>query len=965
MDMVTFDGRESTKQQRVKVLNSDDTKISLLPENYLANTNKEELCLEYVRNFDGRFKVLHPHKPPLFLIAPNEYGVDKFVCTSLRPALLPFKEVYNLQDACSFVADYLHYEPLESPTSPPSCLPSSTQVLEWSTGDCFDVSMLLCSLLLGAGYDAYVVMGKAPKWVTLKDRAHLECPSVAAQREAEAEAVAQAKAATELDLSAKPTKYLQPAKASLESKFLAEAEADAKAGSTAIVGHANQHKHSHRHHTHADAKQLPVDDWLPDEKLAARLAGETLAEPPPTCFEDKDPALFGKRVHAWVLVRGGKRAVDGFVLVEPSTGTCYSDPAEAPYESIEAIWNDKNFHASLQHKVPVSEMSFDVQDGTAWEMVFVDPAVLLAEKEALREAMEDELENGEPMSPGSQASGDGSWASGGGAMSEEQGGGKDASPGGPQPVEGGEGAARGGERTASNVSLGGQGLRSGRAKPRVDPDRNPSGLAEDDKGTNILDLPPSWVSKLRLDRLHLDLKYPPTGCRTTLYRRCKEEVFAECRQAQGCVKRVTLYLDDQAAGRMRAFEVRETYANRTDKLSRRVKHLLKGEVAEEFLPGRPEGLKRISEVVGIRREVEFYPLARQDGLWLRVEEFGRKAMERFKGRGDSLEYRSVTAHEDTSGAAKALWVLPTGGVAGGDSDLVADKMAVKFLGSSAADRAKVSFYLREGKIRTQWHLAPGKVQPREAYHYKSDAKSGGPRGSGVGETLAPGVRAQPSELEKLLAEERAVLAEVKRSQQEMNELVKLRRREEEQATTLSKVTEPLFDAAPKLRLLGGGDSSGLEHEGFELKESAPAVDYLTPFLASYQQSSATLEGFGSTGAGSGKGKPNLSKEEAVRVRDACLRSLKDRLLERANIIQNRLNDENARLSKRQATFQRNAGREADPLAEADFEKFCAEAMFTIGILEQRLVAHEESALKKYKALDEKLAKDPRLAVLQS
>ena len=117
----------------------------------MANTNKEELCLEYVRNFNGRFKTLHPKLDPLFLIAPNEYGVDKFIPTSMRPTLLPFKEVYNLEDACSFVANYLHYEPLEVPTQPPSCVPSPSQVLEWSCGDCFDLSMLLASFLAALG----------------------------------------------------------------------------------------------------------------------------------------------------------------------------------------------------------------------------------------------------------------------------------------------------------------------------------------------------------------------------------------------------------------------------------------------------------------------------------------------------------------------------------------------------------------------------------------------------------------------------------------------------------------------------------------------------------------------------------------------------------------------------------------------------------------------------------------------
>ena len=135
----------------------------------MANTNKEELCLEYVRDFNGRFVTLHPKLDPLYLVARNEYGVEKFVPTCVRPTLLPYKEVYDLEDAASFVASYLHYEPLEVPTQPPSCLPSPSQVLEWSCGDSFDFALLLTSFLLGAGYDAYVVMGKAPREVTLRD----------------------------------------------------------------------------------------------------------------------------------------------------------------------------------------------------------------------------------------------------------------------------------------------------------------------------------------------------------------------------------------------------------------------------------------------------------------------------------------------------------------------------------------------------------------------------------------------------------------------------------------------------------------------------------------------------------------------------------------------------------------------------------------------------------------------------
>ena len=88
-----------------------------------------------------------------------------------------------------------------------------------------------------------------------------------------------------------------------------------------------------------------------------------------------------------------------------------------------------------------------------------------------------------------------------------------------------------------------------------------------------------------------------------------------------------------------------------------------------------------------------------------------------------------------------------------------------------------------------------------------------------------------------------------------------------------------------------------------------------------------------------------------------------RLVERANIMMARLTEENSKLSKKQAAYQRNA-RDRDAVAEEEFERFCAEAMFRIQILEQRLASHEETALKKFQDLDAKLAADPRMRALQ-
>ena len=62
----------------------------------------------------------------------------------------------------------------------------------------------------------------------------------------------------------------------------------------------------------------------------------------------------------------------------------------------------------------------------------------------------------------------------------------------------------------------------------------------------------------------------------------------------------------------------------------------------------------------------------------------------------------------------------------------------------------------------------------------------------------------------------------------------------------------------------------------------------------------------------------------------CDQALKERLVERANIVQSRLDEENAALSKRQAAFQRNRDH-MDPNDEAEYERYCQEAMFRIQV----------------------------------
>lgn len=53
----------------------------------------------------------------------------------------------------------IFFQALADPVVLPKYVPSPTSVMTWQIGDCIDKSIVLASLLIGVGYDAYVVIG--------------------------------------------------------------------------------------------------------------------------------------------------------------------------------------------------------------------------------------------------------------------------------------------------------------------------------------------------------------------------------------------------------------------------------------------------------------------------------------------------------------------------------------------------------------------------------------------------------------------------------------------------------------------------------------------------------------------------------------------------------------------------------------------------------------------------------------
>ena len=94
----------------------------------------------------------------------NELGVRKLVCTSMRPMRSSHPLMADLDGICSFVSDYILYEPLQPPSSLPSSLVSPSTLLQWQVCGCLVVSCpAACVLLTRANGNHGNLSGSLPQ----------------------------------------------------------------------------------------------------------------------------------------------------------------------------------------------------------------------------------------------------------------------------------------------------------------------------------------------------------------------------------------------------------------------------------------------------------------------------------------------------------------------------------------------------------------------------------------------------------------------------------------------------------------------------------------------------------------------------------------------------------------------------------------------------------------------------------
>lgn len=244
-----------------------------------------------------------------------------------------YLEFYDYSQCAEYVSNFILYEPLENPLEFPQYIPSPTSTIEWQKGDCFDVSILLCSILIGVGYDAYCVIGKAPYETTLKNEGLMSNPYLNIGLK-------------DLDYEKKEVEeeeigtYTVEERKSEASTFDQKREEDTK--------------------REAEMKEYKDNDILDDDE-PDRL--------PPDEFA-------GKRVHCWVLVKKGKREQREDVFIEPSSGRTWDlKSRDYPYHCVDQVFNNKNFWINLRLDLPIHDVNFDNMDNgeiDEWEYAMID-----------------------------------------------------------------------------------------------------------------------------------------------------------------------------------------------------------------------------------------------------------------------------------------------------------------------------------------------------------------------------------------------------------------------------------------------------------------------------------------------------------------------------------------------------------------------------------------------------------------
>ncbi|CAH8496712.1 unnamed protein product [Schistosoma rodhaini] len=885
--------------------------ISTFPLSHKQNNLKESHLLEYCENFCRQYAHLCPDRTKLFLIPTNECDIQKFVCTTLSKTYLNYPELYLWYEAAKFVADFLNFVPLVPSTELPKRLLSPMTTVNLQKGTCFEYATLLCSLLIAAGYDAYIVSGYATRECCYMDETREICPYLIGDVIKE----------TNNDMKSEklePKRYTIKPEKDLTSKY-----------------------------EHAmTMKDLQVEaERVKQAKKEAELVEEERYKP------TVDP-LFGLRIHAWILVLPGKREVPEAFFIETLTGL--AKPLDCSmYLGIESLWNDHNYWVNMQDcSTGISHLNYNLSDGLCWEYLLPNDR-LSVEGTGFSSIQRPDMFNVQStmnsktpiisqlaspllIVPNSLKSKDNNYNSSFNLNDNDAHGLTDSI-----------------HQVRGNLHV--KLLGNSQNKPL------------------LLDLPPSWTLPIQIEQKLFKLRYP-NGFKKRLYKYSIVENFAPYSQSDGLILRLTIFQDRELTN---PTEVRETYANRKDKLISRSTVLRTNWIVEKFDHGRQtshlaeHGYYKTQQGVHTIRYMIFDHDARIDGLYKREQTFSTM-IEHFKDRHDHLYYREV----HFSAKIKKFGPAPTQNKDNPDAFALSttsqsniDKIIERFTRNEEIeadeDIAEKIFNIAEERISLTYHVGKERIVPCTREFIKPSPSND--RRDSIQLYPDTHVAFQVNLLSKpksqieiynmlidLLKEENDSIETVYKSIHEIYSILNERTIEDLHVILDMDPFDTLHNIeANQLRIELEKLAENEQNSNSNNHNNDIEYDYLEPYLIQFNNDN-----------NDSNGNNKLTIEQASIVYNDCLNELKQQLINKANIIQLNYEKLIENLLNKQKWYQLNQIN-LNKQNEHDYLIDCNELLFKIQTLESLLLDHKLKAKEKYKELEKKLKADPRLSELSS
>lgn len=282
------------------------------PEDEILTPEYQEF-LTKVDEFLVQFYKDNPYRMRIFLTAENENGTRYFLSSFIRPSVLPLIEAHTVELASQFVANLCNYQILFDFFSQPRCMTTPNFTVQSQIGDCYDLSILLVTILNGIGYDSSVMIGYVDRELAYGDLRYRACPGTAKKDE-------------QPDVDNTPhNKYLKKVEGrilNLNSSFV------------------NLQKNP------PPPPPQPVE--YPD--------------PPPDEYK-------GRRLMAWVMVKSARVEIPNTIFVDASTGDHYPITSEL-FGYVELAFNHTNIWINMQPKDAArTEDSMNFEDRDLWKPV--------------------------------------------------------------------------------------------------------------------------------------------------------------------------------------------------------------------------------------------------------------------------------------------------------------------------------------------------------------------------------------------------------------------------------------------------------------------------------------------------------------------------------------------------------------------------------------------------------------------